>query len=278
MDIKKRLYINGCSFLYNGESFLLKENPLYKLFVESNHPNKDLASYNASAAGSDNESIFRRTLIDCCKNNFDFAIIGWSHPERGLALENILKIDFEKLKNSSESDFFGDGSMYKKLYGYINVLPSDTNDKFFYSNLKFEPKATDDVIFYTIALHHFFKSKNIPHLFLNMGKLDSDVLLARENWIKEIDVKNYLSVNDTNNILEKMQFSFTEYYAKKALKPIVKDIDIHAFKSLDGNSDMEYEISGNGWIRDVGGHLGYTAFYDLFNLMHNHIKMHFNLV
>lgn len=275
---KKRLYLNGCSFLYNGQSFLLKENPLYKIFNETNHSNKDLTSYNASAPGSDNESIFRRTLIDCCKNNFDFAIIAWTHPERTLSLYPDLKIDLEKIKKDSESNFFGDDSMYKKLYGYLTLLPSDKHDVYSYSKLKFEPKATDDTIFYTIALHHFFKSKNIPHLFLNMGKLDSNILSARENWINEINPQNYLSLNNNDTILQKMQFSFTEYYAKKVSKPIVKDIDINSFKSLEGNSDDEYELAGNGWIRDVGGHLGYLAFYDLFQLMYNHIKIHFNLV
>jgi hypothetical protein len=75
--------------------------------------------------------------------------------------------------------------------------------------LKFEPKGTDDTIIYTLSLHNLLNSKNIPHLFMNMGKLDSDVLSARENWLQDIDPKNYLSVNDDDTILQKMSFCFT---------------------------------------------------------------------
>jgi len=66
-----------------------------------------------------------------------------------------------------------------------------------------------------------------------------------------------------------MSFSFTEYYAKKAEKDIVKDSKIEEYKYLNGNSDEEYEKTG--WIMDVGGHLGKLAYEDLFNKMYEHI-------
>lgn len=261
MDIKKRLYWNGCSFLTTNE-FFSEHNPLKQLFNTTTEKDKNVASFCAASPGCNNESIFRRTLIDCSKNNFDFVLIGWSHPERSLRVNNMVNLDLEKLKTESESKF-----IIEPLYAYINYIPSNSED---YSMLNFEPKGTDDVIFYTISLHNFFKQKGIAHLFLNMGKLDSNILWARENWLKEIDPINYLSLNEDDSILEKMQFSFTEYYAKKALKPIVKDINIRAFKSLDGNSDREYETTQ--WIKDVGGHLGILAFKDLSKIICNYIN------
>lgn len=269
MDIKKRLYWNSCSFLHAdfmfGKKYILsKESVLSELFGESSHI--------ASVMGSNNDSIFRRTLIDCSKNNFDFVIIGWSHPERALILNSSIKIDYTKLKEESEEQFLGTGPN-KGLYGYTDKIPSenDGNDLL----LKFEPKGTDDTILYTISLHNFFKQKNIPHLFLNMGKLDSDILDARYNWLNGIDTKNYLSVSENDTILEKMKFSFTEYYANKAKKIVVKDKDIQRNKILKGNSDAEYVKTG--WIADIGGHLGKLAYDDLFTIMYNHIIKH-NLV
>ena len=52
-------------------------------------------------------------------------------------------------------------------------------------------------------------------------------------------------------------------------KDIVKDSKIEEYKSLNGNSDEEYEKTG--WIMDVGGHLGKLAYEDLFNKMYEHI-------
>jgi hypothetical protein len=243
-----------------GDNYILSEKSiLSKLFTNS--------SYIASGMGSNNESIFRRTLIDCSKNNFDFVIIGWSHPERALVVDNRIDyIDYQKLKQEADLNILG-VSRNKKIYPYINKIPgqNDENDIF----LKFEPKGTDDTIFYTIALHNFFKQKGIPHLFLNMGKLDSDVLSARESWLQDIDPKNYLSVNDDDTILQKMSFCFTEYYAKKAEKTVVKDIDIEKYKSFKGNSDFEYEKTG--WLSDCGGHLGELGYQHLFDLMYTHI-------
>jgi hypothetical protein len=108
-----------------------------------------------------------------------------------------------------------------------------------------------------------------------MGKLESNVVTARESWLREINPKNYLSINSTDTILEKMNFCFTQYYAKKAEKIVVKDIDISKYNVLKGNSDREYEK--NGWIMDIGGHLGELAYNDLFELMYNHITKN-NLV
>jgi hypothetical protein len=263
MENKKRLYLNSCSFLYADRmispNYILSENSqLSKLFCSS--------SYIASAMGSNNESIFRRTLIDCSKNNFDFAIIGWSHPERALILNNSIDLSYDKLKEESQKSFLGNTSD-RLLYGYDNIIPFQNGGN--YSLLKFEPKGTDDTILYTISLHNFFKQKGIPHLFLNMGKLDENIISIRESWLQGIDPKNYLSVNDSDNIVEKMSFCFTEYYAKKAEKTIVKDLKIHEFKSLSGNSDIEY--AKTGWLADCGGHPGKLAYQDLFHLIYEHI-------
>ena len=273
MDNKKKLYWNSCSFLYAdimfGSDYILSnESPLSKLFYNFGEE----GSFIASGMGSNNESIFFRTLIDCSKNDFDFVIIGWSHPERALILDNGIDLDFEKLKEDSEKKFLGNNRQ-ADLYGYQNLIPTGAS----YNNhlLKFEPKGTDDTILYTISLHNFFKQKGIPHLFLNMGKLDTNVLSARESWLNGIDSKNYLSINDNDSILEKMTFCFTEYYAKKAEKIVVKDGDIPKYNTLIGNSDKEY--AKTGWIMDIGGHLGKLAYNDLFNLILNHIQKN-NLV
>lgn len=268
---KKRLYLNGCSFLYadkTSRNYILSENSILSKIFKNTDEN---GSVIAAAMGSNNQSIFRRTFIDCLKNDFDFIIIGWSHPERALILNNDIDLDFSKLKEESEKKILGD-SPYKELYGYQNLIPAEKNHKFL---LNFEPKGTDDTIFYTLSLHNFFKQKNIPHLFLNMGKLNAEVLSARESWLKEIDPKNYLSINNNDNILEKMKFSFTEYYAEKAFKIVVKDIDIKKYKSLNGNSDEEYEKTG--WVSDIGGHLGPLGYEHLLNLIYNHIEKN-NLV
>jgi hypothetical protein len=268
---KKKLYWNSCSFLHAermiSKNYILSKNsPLSNLFYTFDESG-DNTSYIASAMGASNESIFRRTLIDCSKNNFDFVIVGWSHPERSLNLNYGIDIDNNTLKNESEKKYLGDVDN-KKLYGYYDKIPSESEDK--YSLLKFEPKGTDDTILYTISLHNFFKQKNIPHLFLNMGKLDSDVLSARESWLHDIDTKNYLSLNNDDSILEKMKFCFTNHYAKKANRMVVKDSDIQKYKAFEGNSDFEYKKTG--WILDIGGHLGQLAYDDLFNLIYNHIN------
>lgn len=257
--------MNSCSFLYadytigGGDYILSEKSILSKLFTNS--------SYIASGLGSNNESIFRRTLIDCSKNNFDFAIIGWSHPERTFILNNSINVEYDKLKEESEKDFLG-VAPNRRLYGYTDIIPSENNELNTFL-LKFEPKGTDDTILYTLALHNFFKQKGIPHLFLNMGKLDSNILSARESWLQGIDRKNYLSINDDDNILQKMSFCFTEYYAKKAEKIVVKDSDITKYKSINGNGDEEYEKTG--WIMDIGGHLGPLAYDDLLNLIYDYI-------
>ena len=266
---KKRLYWNGCSFLYPDMSFekgyiTSEKSPLSKLFCNISSEETD-DSYLASIIGSNNEFIFRRTIIDCSKNNFDFVLIGWSHPERSLTLDySILDIDYEKLKEDSERNFVGNSD--GKIYGYQNILPSSAEDNKFF--LKFEPKGTDDTILYTICLHHFLKQKNIPHLFLNMGKLNSDVLESRKSWLKDIDPKNYLSDNVDDDILQKMKFSFIEYYVKKINKKFLKDSDIHEYNKLNGSIE-EYERGG--WIIDMGGHLGRMGYDDLFDKIYNHI-------
>lgn len=265
--MKKKLYWNSCSFL-DTEQMLSSNSPLSNIFYNIKDEETHLKSYKASIPGSSNELIFRKTLIDCSKNEFDFVIIAWSHPERalGLNLKESFQLDYNKLKLDSESQFI-DQNNKGEIYCYENRVPHKAHNNQYIT--KFEPKGTDDTILYTISLHNFFKSKGIPHLFLNMGKLDDLVLEARYSWLQDIDSKNYLSENDSDDILNKMKFSFTKYYSEKSTKSIVKDAEIEDYKKLKGNSDSDYMKTG--WIIDVGGHLGRFAFNDLFHKIHNHI-------
>lgn len=270
MEKKKRLYWNSCSFLYPdvmiSPNYILSEKSILSNLFYNENELGDKSSYIASGLGSNNESIFRRTLIDCSKNHFEFVIVGWSHPERTLILNNSINLDYDKVREESEKSYLGHAPN-RTLYGYSSMIPSGNNVNELF--LKFEPKGTDDTILYTISLHNFLKQKNIPHLFLNMGKLDTNILSARESWIEDIDPKNYLSVNNDDTILQKMSFCFTEYYAKKAEKIVVKDVHIENYKQLEGNSDNDYEKTG--WLSDIGGHLGNLGYEHLFDLIHNHI-------
>lgn len=260
---KKRLYLNSCSFLkMENQGFNMVSNPLLSIFTESG--DDDNLTYLASMSGNSNESIYKRTLIDVLKNKFEFVIIGWSHPERSIKVNTDNSIDFTQLKSSSEEKY------YRNQYLYDDIVPSCINDKFM-RNLKFEPSGTDDTIIYTISLHHFFKSLSIPHLFLNMGKLNSNVLLARENWVQFIDPKNYLSLDLSHTILQKMQFSFVEYYLSLDKRILYKDKEINEFQLNNGseltNVHKKYTV-------DIGGHLSYYSYKDILSLMYNHIIHH----
>lgn len=242
--MKKRLYWNGCSYLHNIEMFkpTNKMFSLFNPFGKKGETEKSL-SYTSTIQGSGNDSIFRRTLIDCTKNDFDFAIIGWSHPQRYLLKTKYLDVNWDTLRDFSEKDFIS--NKIEDNYGYSNYVPT-TED---FNPLKDEPMGTDETILYTISLHHFFKQKGIPHLFLNMGKLSSEVLWARESWLKGIDSKNYLSINDSDTILQKMQFSFIDFFYEFDMKTPYK----------------------NGLTIDKDGHLSNIGFEKLFDIITNHI-------
>jgi len=234
--MNKRLYWNSCSFL--DTKSILHNTELNKLFFEK-------LSHKGSVPGSSNEMIFRRTLIDCLKNDFDFVLIAWSHPQRFVVSDTTQKLDYKKLKAESDNNFLP--NQLNQLHGY-NENPM-ANTRYAHAH-KFEPKGTDDTILYTISLHNFFKQKGIPHLFLNMGKLDSNVLWARESWLSKIDSKNYLSLNDDDTILQKIQFSFTKYYIEKSGLNILNE---------------------NNWVCDSAGHLGNLAIQDISNKIYEHI-------
>lgn len=259
---KKKLYWNSCSFLDN-DGFINQNNSLYKIFnTEAN------GSHRASVGGSSNESIFRRTLIDISKNHFDFALISWSHPERFFVTDIYNDLDYEKLKEDSDRKFFRT-KWNESMYGYKHQIPYHNKD--FAEILKLEPKGTDDTIMYTLSLHNFFKQKGIPHLFLNMGKLDSNVLWARESWIQFIDPKNYLSLNDNDTILEKMKFSFVEYFLNLGGNQFMNDKSVSILKNthnIDSISELE---NANKYTTDIAGHLSDLGYNTLANYVYEYI-------
>jgi hypothetical protein len=262
--MKKRLYWNSCSFL-DTES-ILHNTELNKLFTNVQNEPFETLSHQGSVSGSSNKMIFRRTLIDCSKNNFDFVLIAWSHPQRNVVSDITEELDYKKLKAESDNSFFP--NRLNQLHGY-NENPM--SNSFYTNNSKFEPMGTDDTILYSIALHNFFQNKSIPHLFLNMGILDSKVLSARENWLKYIDPKNYLSLNNDDTILEKMQFSFTKYYIEKAGLNILNDKEMSDLLEKNNNNLRKTEYFKNSWVYDSPGHLGNLAIMDISSKIYEHI-------
>ena len=71
MDDKKKLYWNSCSFL-DTVQLVDGGSPLLELFNHHNQGKDELKSYKASIGGNSNEMIFRRTILDCFKNKFEF--------------------------------------------------------------------------------------------------------------------------------------------------------------------------------------------------------------
>ncbi len=268
MDNKKRLYWNSCSFL-DDSCIVDNEFELSKIFSTYHHDiTKTARSYKASIGGSSNESIFRRTIIECSKNRFDFALIAWSHPERYFIPDLTIDLDYTKLKADADSFSFPTKWDDTHMYGYKSQIPHNLNDITQNTNiLKLEPKGTDDTIFYTISLHNFFKQKGIPHLFVNMGKLDSNILWARESWLDEIDPKNYLSLNVNDTILQKMQFSFVEHYLGLDDTPIIKDAEINRLNNLGLLNNKTNKV----YTKDESGHLSDLGYKDISKIIYNHI-------
>ena len=157
------------------------------------------------------------------------------------------------------------------MYGYQHQIPHHSN----ISNdiLKFEPKGTDDTIFYTLSLHSLLKEKNIPHLFVNMGYLDSDVLTARQSWLEYINPKNYMSLNSDETILEKMKFSFVKHYLTISGNEFIKDKQIAEIKKISPDSLLPIinDDTNYLWVTDIAGHLGQRAIVDFSNKIYNHI-------
>ncbi len=269
MDSKKRLYWNSCSFL-DSDSIVDEYSDLSKIFSTYHHDiTKSERSYKASIGGSSNESIFRRTMIECFKNKFDFVLVAWSHPERYFITDWTCELDYDKLKADADSLYFPTKWDATHMYGYQSQIPHELNDVVKSTNiLKLEPKGTDDTIFYTISLHNFFKQKGIPHLFLNMGKLDSNVLWARESWLNEIDPKNYLSLNDTDSILQKMQFSFVEYYLRLDNRSLIKDVEINKLNFL---GKLDKSETKKIYTKDDSGHLSDIGYMEISKIIYNHI-------
>lgn len=269
MESKKRLYWNSCSFL-DSDEIALELSPLYNIFTTPHHDITKLErSYKASIGGSSNESIFRRTMIECSKNKFDFALIAWSHPERYFVTDIYNELDYKLLREEGDRLSFPTKWNEKHMYGYCSQIPYKANGSTEHSDiLKLEPKGTDDTIFYTLSLHNFFKQKGIPHLFLNMGKLDSDVLWARESWLDGIDPKNYLSLNSTDTILQKMQFSFVEYFLNLDNNPLIKDKEINKLSNL---GKLDTSNTKKIYTTDESGHLSDKGYHTISKYIYEHI-------
>ncbi len=256
---KKRLYWNSCSFLDNI-SIIDNISPLSNVFDNSKY-----GSYKASIGGGSNEAIFRRTLIDISKNNFDFALIAWSHPERFFITDVYNNLDYNKLKEDGDRQFFAT-KWNESMYGYVNQIPYHSKNGA--EILKLEPKGTDDTIIYTLSLHNFFKQKGIPHLFLNMGKLDSKVIWARESWLDGIDSKNYLSLNDSDTMMEKMQFSFVEHFLELDEKSLIKDEEI---KKLNDLGKLNKSDNKKIYTCDDSGHLSELSYQTISEYFYHYI-------
>lgn len=267
--MKKRLYINSCSFM-DTNRIVSEHSPLKEFFNFMPHPSKFVnnPSHKASLGGSSNEMIFRRTLLDILNNNFDFVIIAWSHPERYLVPDVGINLDYDKLKEDGDREL--QGVHYTDPYCYIGGIPGHGASRNM-ELLKFEPKGTDDTILYTLALHNLFNSKNIPHLFMNMGKLDLKVIKARENWIKHINPKNYLSMNDDDTLLEKMSFSFVEYFIELGGNDFIKDREIALINKEKNVNNIKEILHKNPYLIDIGGHLSDTSFDIIYKKFHQHI-------
>lgn len=273
--MKKRLYLNSCSFMDN-DAILKHQSPMLKIFKQLIDDNQleENPSHRASLGGSSNEMIFRRTLLDILNNDFDFAIIAWSHPERYLIPNPSNKLNYKKLKEDGDKKL--QGVHYSDPYYYLGGIPGHAGNKNA-ELLKFEPKGTDDTILYTLALHNLFNSKNIPHLFMNMGKLDSNVIQARENWIKHINPKNYLSMNDNESLLDKMSFSFVEYFINLGGSEFIKDREIALIKKEKNIDHIKEVLNKNPYLTDIGGHLSDLAFDVIYKLIYEHI-VKYNMV
>ena len=267
--MKKRLYLNSCSFM-DDDGIVCERSPLKKFFnfIPQSSKFVNNPSHKASLGGSSNEMIFRRTLLDILNNDFDFAIIAWSHPERYLIPNMNLKLNYDKLKEDGDRQL--QGVSYNDPYSYIGGIPghgAGRNSEL----LKFEPKGTDDTILYTLALHNILNSKNIPHLFMNMGKLDSNIITARENWIKHINPKNYLSINDDDTLLEKMSFSFVQYFIELGGNQFIKDREIALINKENNVDNIKEILHKNPYLVDIGGHLSDIAFDIIHQKIYEHI-------
>lgn len=267
--MKKRLYLNSCSFMDN-DSIVSEHSPLKEFFNFMPGPSKFVnnPSHKASLGGSSNEMIFRRTLLDILNNDFDFVIIAWSHPERYLIPNINLQLNYDKLKEDGDREL--QGVHYSDPCYYIGGIPGHGASRNM-ELLKFEPKGTDDTILYTLALHNLFNSKNIPHLFMNMGKLDLKVIKARENWIKHINPKNYLSMNDDDTLLEKMSFSFVEYFIELGGNDFIKDREIALINKEKNVDNIKQILHKNPYLIDIGGHLSDYSFDIIYKKIHQYI-------
>ena len=267
--MKKRLYLNSCSFM-DTTRIASKHSPLIKFFnyMQEEFNWEKNPSHKASLGGSSNEMIFRRTLLDILNNDFDFVIIAWSHPERYLIPDINVELDYYKLKKDGDKKL--QGVNYTDPYCYVGGIPGHGASKSM-ELLKFEPKGTDDTILYTLALHNLLNSKNIPHLFMNMGKLDSNVIKARENWIKHINPKNYLSMNDDDTLLEKISFSFVEYFIELGGNEFIKDREIALINKEKNIDNIKQILHKNPYLIDIGGHLSDISFDIIYQKIYEHI-------
>ena len=103
-----------------------------------------------------------------------------------------------------------------------------------------------------------------------MGKLNSDVINARENWLKHIDPINYFSF-ENESMIEKVSFSAVEYFVNLGGSKFIKDREI-ALINTEQNIDHIKEIMHqNEYLVDLGGHLSSVGYTILFEKMYEYI-------
>ena len=106
---------------------------------------------------------------------------------------------------------------------------------------------------------------------MNMGKLDSNIITARENWIKHINPKNYLSINDDDTLLEKMSFSFVQYFIELGGNQFIKDREIALINKENNVDNIKEILHKNPYLVDIGGHLSDIAFDIIHQKIYEHI-------
>jgi hypothetical protein len=243
-----RLYYSGCSYL-DDNGIIDDGTKLSKLF-------KINTSIRATQGGSSNEMIFKKSYLNILKNDFDFVLIGWSHPERSIRFNLGTDMDSITMKRESNSDL-----ITSNFNNYESILPGHGNVGA--SQFKFEPHGTDDTIIYTTILHNLLNQKEIPHLFINMGKLNKDVIDARIGWLELINPKNYYG---SGTISDKFKFSMIEQFVNDEMN--VANISDNSVAKY-GSNEIPLELQKH--IRDTSGHLNKDGYSKLSEYLYQYI-------
>jgi hypothetical protein len=236
------VYQGGCSFLKSPDIFVNTSL--------SDYFGVNLININNCKEGASNTQIFRKALFSIMKSKFDFVLIGWTQSWRNdksfiedvIDYTNIDKLLMESYKNVLDSEL-----------GYEHIVGNSHKN----IHCNFEPQGTDNVIMYTLILNQLLKLKNIPHLFITMGQLGTNILNNRKGWVDLIEPKNYYG---EGNIVEKMSFSITNYFYEKHLS------EGHGTPKSGYNT-----LTSPGYVIDNTPHLNYNGSKMLSKLIKTYI-------